>query len=62
MSKFEWVRLISLVGFAILILPAVIATNRGRGTWLRNAAIWLAVLVALVFLYNEFGGGADGPW
>jgi len=57
MDRFQWVHLVYLIGFAALVLPAVIATHRGRGIWLRNVAIWLAALVALMFLYDTFAGG-----
>ena len=50
----NWLGLVSLVLVAILVAPAGIRMNRGR-QWLPRAAVWLAVLVGLVFVYQTFG-------
>ena len=53
METADWVSLIALAMVAILVVPG--ALRRNRGTALRNAAIWLALIVALVWGYSRFG-------
>ncbi|SMH53527.1 hypothetical protein [Azospirillum agricola] len=53
MDTADWMSLIALAMVAILVVPG--ALRRNRGTALRNAAIWLAVVVALVWAYDRFG-------
>jgi len=50
----NWLGLVSLLLVAILVAPAAIRMNR-RGQWLPKAAVWLAVLVGLIFVYQTFG-------
>lgn len=54
MDRFQLIHLIYLLGFAILVLPAVLATHRSGRTWLRNALGWLAVAGVLVLAYMIF--------
>ena len=49
----NWLGLVSCC-WSPLVAPAAIRMNRGR-QWLPKAAIWLAVLVGLVFVYQTFG-------
>ncbi|AWU94569.1 hypothetical protein [Azospirillum ramasamyi] len=53
MSETNWLSLVALLMVAVLVVPA--ALRRNRGVALRNAALWLAVIVALVWIYNSFG-------
>lgn len=53
MTDDQWIRLIGLVMVATLVVP--IALRRNRGSLLRNTALWLAAVVALMFLYRSFG-------
>jgi hypothetical protein len=53
-TDINWLGLVSLLLVAILVAPAAILMNRGR-QWLSKAAVWLAVLVGLVFIYQTFG-------
>lgn len=53
MSETNWLSLVALLMVAVLVVPA--ALRRNRGVVLRNAAIWLAVIVALVWIYDWFG-------
>ena len=48
----RWLSLIALLGFAILVLPAALRKNRAPRVLLRNTAIWLAILAALIVLYR----------
>ena len=50
----NWLGLVSLLLVAVLVAPAAIRMNKGR-QWLPRAAVWLAVLVGLVFVYQTFG-------
>lgn len=52
MESFDWLSIVYLLLVLILIGPAVIALN--RRVWLRNIAIWLAIAVAILFLYRLF--------
>lgn len=53
MSETSWMSLVALLMVAILVVPA--ALRRNRGVVLRNAALWLALIVALVWAYDRFG-------
>jgi hypothetical protein len=53
MESFNWLGLVSLLMVAVLVVPA--ALSRNRGTWLPYAAIWLAVIVGLIWAYRTFG-------
>ncbi len=53
MSETNWLSLVALVMVAVLVVPA--ALRRNRGVAVRNAALWLAVIVALVWIYDRFG-------
>ncbi|MFS2011175.1 hypothetical protein ACCD06_15040 [Azospirillum sp. CT11-132] len=53
MSETQWMSLVTLLMVAVLVVPA--ALRRNRGVVLRNAALWLALIVALVWVYNRFG-------
>jgi len=50
----NWLGLVSLLLVAFLVAPAAVRMNRGRH-WLPKAALWLAILVGLVFVYQTFG-------
>jgi len=52
-SETQWISLVALLMVAVLVVPA--ALRRNRGVVLRNAALWLALIVALVWVYNRFG-------
>lgn len=53
MESFNWLSLVYLLLFTLLIGPA--ALSRSRGNRLRYAAAWLAILVAILFVYQTFG-------
>ncbi len=53
-TDIKWLGLVSLLLVALLVAPAAIRMN-GGGQWLPKAAVWLAVLVGLVFFYQTFG-------
>ncbi|WP_199237670.1 hypothetical protein [Azospirillum sp. TSH64] len=53
MSETQWMSLVALLMVAVLVVPA--ALRRNRGAVLRNAALWLALIVALVWVYDRFG-------
>lgn len=53
MSETNWLSLVALLMVAVLVVPA--ALRRNRGVVLRNAALWLAAIVALVWIYDHFG-------
>lgn len=53
MGESDWLRLVALLMVAVLVVPA--ALRRNRGTWLRYAAMWLAIITALVFAWESFG-------
>lgn len=52
-SETQWMSLVALLMVAVLVVPA--ALRRNRGVVLRNAALWLALIVALVWIYDRFG-------
>ena len=53
MDESHWLGLIGLLMVAVLVAPAALRSN--RTTWLPYAAVWLAVVVALVVAYQTFG-------
>ncbi|WP_434615115.1 hypothetical protein [Azospirillum sp. B2RO_4] len=53
MNETQWMSLVALLMVAVLVVPA--ALRRNRGVVLRNAALWLALIVALVWAYDRFG-------
>ncbi len=53
MSETQWMSLVALLMVAVLVVPA--ALRRNHGVVLRNAALWLALIVALVWAYDRFG-------
>ena len=53
MGEGQWMALVALLMAGVLVVPG--ALRRNRGTWLPYAAVWLAIVVALVFVYNAFG-------
>ncbi len=53
METVDWLSLVALVMVAILVIPG--GLRRNRGTALRNAALWLALIVALVWIYDRLG-------
>lgn len=53
MSETQWMSLVALLMVAVLVVPA--ALRRNRGVVLRSAALWLALIVALVWIYDRFG-------
>ena len=46
-----WLALIFLLGFAILVLPEALRTNRRPRILVRNVALWIAIFAALTLLY-----------
>ncbi|QQP88280.1 hypothetical protein IGS68_19820 [Skermanella sp. TT6] len=54
METINWLGLISLLLVALLVGPAAFRMNRG-GQWLPKVAVWLAILVGLMFVYQTFG-------
>ncbi len=54
-SESEIVRLVALLGVAILVVPAALRLNRSGGRTLRFVAIWLALAVALALAYRWLG-------
>ncbi|WP_199720721.1 MULTISPECIES: hypothetical protein [Azospirillum] len=53
METVDWLSLTALAMVAVLVVPGALRHN--RGVVLRNAALWLAVIVALVWGYERFG-------
>lgn len=53
MSEGQWIALVGLLMAAVLVVPG--ALRRNRGTMLSYAAVWLAIVAALVFVYATFG-------
>lgn len=56
MSDWNTIRLISLVGSLILILPAARAMMRGSRSKLLHLMLWLGIVVALAAGYQFFHG------
>ena len=46
------------LALALVIAPNILAMNRGR--ILRNIALWLAIVLALALVYENFGPGKSG--
>jgi hypothetical protein len=53
MGNVDWISLVALAMVALLVVPGALARN--RRTWLPYAAIWLALVVALIWGYDAFG-------
>lgn len=53
MSEGQWMALAGLLMAAVLVVPGGLRRNRGRV--LPYAAVWLAVVAALIFAYTTFG-------
>ncbi len=53
MSESQWMALVGLLMVAVLVVPGALRSN--RRTWLPYAAVWLAIVAALVFAYTTFG-------
>ncbi|MFD1626758.1 hypothetical protein [Azospirillum griseum] len=53
MDSIDWLSLTALLMVAVLVVPGALRMN--RGVLLRNAALWLAAVVALVWVYDRFG-------
>jgi hypothetical protein len=47
------------IAFILMMAPNVIAMNKGKV--LRNIAAWLAIIVALGLIYNNFGPESKNP-
>lgn len=55
MDQFEiWASMAILVTIAALITPKFLRLN-SSGNFLRNAALWLGIVVILVLIYQYFG-------
>ena len=54
MDTINWLGLITLLLVALMVGPAAFRMNRGPGL-LQKVAVWLAVLVGLMFVYETFG-------
>ncbi len=52
MNEADWLQLTALSMAAVLVVPAALRSARGRR--LLFAAIWLGVIVALVYAYQAF--------
>jgi hypothetical protein len=59
MTTSHWISLFILLAFLWLNFPALLRLNRGR--FLRNAVVWLGILVLLLFLYQKFGPSRPVP-
>lgn len=55
MGEWDWLRLTYLLAVLALVGPSAYALQRGRGTALTHAAIWLALALAAALLYRVFG-------
>ncbi len=53
MDSIDWLSLTALLMVAVLVVPGALRMN--RGVLLRNAALWLAAVVVLVWVYDRFG-------
>ena len=53
MNEGQWMALVGLLMAAVLVVPGALRRNRGRV--LPYAAVWLAIVAALVFAYSTFG-------
>lgn len=57
MSQEQWVRLLYLAGFLVLVLPALLMYRRRRSRLWRDIALWLAIAAAAMLAYATFGPG-----
>ncbi|MBP7253770.1 MAG: hypothetical protein KBA75_09845 [Alphaproteobacteria bacterium] len=48
-----WLSLLMMVVMTIVVAPPVLRMNQGK--IIRNAAIWVAIVVGLALFYNVFG-------
>ena len=55
----SWLGLVYLAGALLLVGPAALWWIRRGGTALRDAAIWLAIITAVVALYVFAGAGGS---
>ncbi|WP_168220370.1 hypothetical protein [Azospirillum thermophilum] len=53
METVDWVAVVAILMVAVLVIPGALRSN--RRTWLPYAAVWLAVIAGLVWLYQTFG-------
>lgn len=60
MGEFQILQLVALLMAAGLVLPGFLyyAKRSGKGTLLRNIAIWLLVVFVIAVLYKFFGPNA----
>ena len=54
MENVNWLSLIALLLVALMVGPRALRMNRGPGL-LPKVAVWLAILVGLMFVYETFG-------
>ncbi|WP_169732785.1 hypothetical protein [Azospirillum halopraeferens] len=54
MDNINWLGLVAILMVMAIVFPGAMPHLR-RSPWLRNAAIWLAALTGLIFLYQTFG-------
>ena len=54
MENVNWLSLIALLLIALMVGPRALRMNRGPGM-LQKVAVWLAILVGLMFVYETFG-------
>ena len=57
MSGEQWLRLVYLAGFLVLVLPAVLMYRGRRSKLLRDIAIWLAIACLAALAYLSVGPG-----
>jgi hypothetical protein len=58
MNKFSMILSALLVlTLLVMIAPNILALNRGK--MLRNIALWLAIILGLALVYQNFGPGKD---
>jgi hypothetical protein len=59
MDRISWLSFVYLLGVLLLVGPAALWWIRRGGTGLRDAAIWLAIITAVVALYVFAGAGGS---
>jgi len=57
LSGEQWLRLVYLAGFLVLVLPAVLMYRGRRSKLLRDIAIWLAIACLAALAYLSVGPG-----
>ena len=55
MTETQWMALVGAIASLVLVAPAVLNTHT-KHMALRNIALWLGILVALVAGYQFFNG------